>query len=237
MNDKTRSILSVVFLALILLGFNHCVVQGPKKTSKQSNVNNTSTNTSTIPNDNFHNPTPPSPVEQPSEEVIQEQQVQVGIMNFEQINATYSALTGVSKMDNNIRNTYNSIETQLPTENDIKSFLSANQVGITKLASEYCHRLIDNSTLRASIWPQVNFGRSPAQELNDAKINTIITNMLDRFYGQNIDMGIRQNQFNIIKTLFYQLLQGENQDSSTTTRNVIKGVCIATLSSANVVVL
>lgn len=251
MKTKSRIAATAVSLGFMLFSFNHCVLDQKINTKNPSTTSTTDPvpveESSNLPNDGNHSdgigdqigdtPTPtPDPI-QPPPDVIQAQEIDVGIKNFEQINATMSVLTGVSSMNNAIRNTYNDLEVQLPTSNNVKSFLAANQVAITKLAAEYCDALVNSSTLRQNIWPGFNFGGTPNAVLSsNGQKSSVVNQTLNGFWGSNV--GGDRSFFQLeLQDLINDLLAGENLGSATTTRTTMKGVCTAALASAPVTIL
>lgn len=248
MKTKSRIAATAVSLGFMLFSFNHCVLDQKINTKSPSTTSNSNPVEGDTPVTDPINPVAPpivvaplpSPApmpEVPPPEVIQAQEIDVGIKNFEQINATMSVLTGVSSMNNAIRNTYNDLEVQLPTSNNVKSFLSANQVAITKLAAEYCDALVNSSTLRQNIWPGFNFGGTPNAVLNNnGQKNAVINQTLNGFWGSNVGGDRSTFQLELL-SLFNDLLAGENLGNAATTRTTIKGVCTAALASAPVTLL
>lgn len=245
MKTKTRIAATVASLGFMLFSFNHCVMDQKTNTKPSTGVtNNDTTNPVSNPNPTpvptpIVNPTPnptPTPV-QPPPVVVQQAEIDVGIKNFEQINDTMSVLTGVSKMDNGIRSTFNDLEVQLPTDNSVKSFLAANQVAITKLAAEYCDTLVDSGTLRGAVWPGFNFSGTPNQVLsnNQQKLG-VIDQTLNRFWGVNVGGDRSTSQLEML-SLTNELLNGENLGNSSTTRTTVKGLCTAALASAQVTLM
>jgi hypothetical protein len=136
-----------------------------------------------------------------------------------------------------VRRTYNDLEVQLPTDNNVKAFLSANQVAITKLAAEYCDVLVDSGTLRTGVWPGFNFNGTPNAVLtNNAQKIGLIDQTLNRFWGVNVGGDRSTSQLEML-SLMNDLLQGENLGSANTTRTTVKGVCTAALSTAHVTLM
>lgn len=247
MKAKSRIAATAVSLGFMLFSFNHCVLDQKINTKSPSTTSNntdpieapspTPAPQPTTPIGIVPTPTPaPNPV-QPPPEVIQAQEIDVGVKNFEQINATMSVLTGVSSMNNAIRNTYNGLEVQLPTGNNVKSFLAANQVAITKLAAEYCDALVNSGTLRQGVWPNFNFSGAPNSVLvNNTQKFTVIDQTLNRFWGTGVGGDRSSAQLEML-SLINDLLNGENLGSSTTTQVTMKGVCTAALASAPVTLM
>jgi hypothetical protein len=98
----------------------------------------------------------------------------VGIRNFAQINDTMAAVTGVNPQDNAVRTMYLDLTQQLPEGNDINTFVPAQQVGVIKLAIEYCDRMFDNSGYRNAFFAQDPFN----QGNRDATLGTLIDKMI-----------------------------------------------------------
>ena len=253
MNSKVRALSAVFSLGCILFGFNHCVMES-KTNSKPSTITNSNDSQSNTTNNNNNSGnnnnnsgnnnnnsgnnnnnggnTPVDPG------VVQAEEVDIGIKNFEQIKESMAVLTGVSSTSNAIRNTYRDLEVQLPTENSIKSFLGANQVAITKLAAEYCDQLVNSGNLRGQVWNNFNFNGTPNQVLsNNTQKNQVINQTLDKFWGTSMNNTMRTQSQGEMLSLLNDLLSGENLGSNNTTRTVVKGVCTAALASAQVTLL
>lgn len=97
----------------------------------------------------------------------------VSIRSFEQINATMSTITGVSRTTPAVnRNsvfdggsaandgTYTNVIQALPSTTDSITFVSSNQMAITQLAIEYCNALVegtDTTIARGTYFPGVTF--------------------------------------------------------------------------------
>lgn len=76
----------------------------------------------------------------------------LGVRTFSEINATMSELTGVPTSNAAVLGTYNSLIQQLPSSEDINSFVPANIIGISQLAFEYCDQLVEDDTLRGNFF-------------------------------------------------------------------------------------
>jgi hypothetical protein len=178
--------------------------------------------------------TPPSNT--PEGDTKEEDIVSFGIRSFEQVNATMSVLTGVPITTANIVNVYSSdLSTQLPNDNNIKSFSAANQVAITKLAVEYCDALFENATLRSQFMPGINATQTPAQVFNENNKNLIAKTFLDKFWGAGLDIN-PDVQADVV-ALMNSLLQGKAQNNAAITRGVLKGTCTAVLASGPTMML
>jgi len=94
----------------------------------------------------------------------------IGLRVFNEINVTMAAVTGVNPNTTAVKNTYDTIEQQLPAVETIEGFVSANQMAIAQLAIQYCSALVDNSTLRDSF-----FGTSPIDFNTNPDVATAFT--------------------------------------------------------------
>lgn len=172
-------------------------------------------------------------------QMINNTEISEGIKSHEQIFFTMSELTGVPVTNAEVRNIYNQVATSLPTDNDLKVFLPPHQLAITKLAAEFCHVLVENTTLRAVIWPNFNFRSIPTATdgvNNPAIRSAIIGQVLQAFWGGVITEAELYAAEDELDLLITDMLAGETNDN-TATRNVFKGVCTAALSSAHVTLL
>ncbi len=239
---KARIFISLGTLTAVLVTFNQCVVD-KKSSGKSAKFTSNSAAPAPVGGDagdvESENDLPDGltmPPMNSGEYDPAVDSIDVGVKDFEQINATMSALTGVPTTDGSVQNVYRTVVTQLPSDNNLKSFLPAHQVAITKLAAEYCERLVENGTLRTAIWPNLNFTQNPNQAFTAANRSTVINQTIDRFMGP-LNATERSTVTAQLVEIFDTLLQGEDVTSSVTTRKVVKGLCITSLGSAYVTLL
>lgn len=165
----------------------------------------------------------------------------VGIRNFEQVNATMMAVTGVEG-NSTVISRYNNLKTQLPTDNDVKAFSFSNQIGITVLAAEYCNALITNTnnmytTQRTAAVGMINFAAAPSVALTAAGKADVAQKLMAKFWGSGLmsNPNAAATQASII-TLLGDLVAGET-DNTTTTRKAVTGACTAVLASSPILLL
>jgi hypothetical protein len=244
-NSRVRNTIRVVVAASlltgILLGFNQCVVDksstGKLKSSlsKGGNAGDITTDGNSLPDGLTMPPMNTTSTSSDNDEL------DVGVKSFDQVYQSMAVATGVKvNYDGNLVNTFNILTTSLPSNNDIASFLPNNQIAVTKLSAEFCQRLVEDATLRAAIWPTLNFTQAPktifATANKAANKQTIINQAIDRFLPP-LDTETRTDTYNQLSDLFEALLDGTNVNDSAVTRNVVKGMCITTLSSAHATIL
>lgn len=85
----------------------------------------------------------------------------VAMRTFDEVNATLSALTGVPVGDRttspatgkSVADTYTAVRRALPGVADFNAFMSSHQMAATQLAAAYCDALVQDSGLRADLFP------------------------------------------------------------------------------------
>ncbi len=128
-------------------------------------------------------PEPPAPAE-PAD---LDPQPHIGLRRFEQIHATLSAATTVPRTDPGVAETWDTIKRQLPVESDIRTFVAAQQMGITQLAVKYCSRLVDTPALRGDYFPDFDFTEAADSAFNSAeKRAAIIDPLVEHLLGHEI---------------------------------------------------
>jgi hypothetical protein len=94
----------------------------------------------------------------------------IGVRTFEEIDATMSVVTGVSRNQAGVKAVYDTVKQQLPTVENLDGFLSAHQMAVSQLAIEYCNALVDNQgqVLRSDYFPAFNFNQTADTAFNTA---------------------------------------------------------------------
>lgn len=176
-------------------------------------------------------------------------QIDLGLRLFEQINANMAAITGVDPNLAIVKIVYTEIQQQLPSLPNLDGFSSANQVGITKLALEYCDAMVEDGILRNNFFgidpanPAFDFGAGVnaafrADPVNpDVEINLIADKLIANMVGSNLSS---QPSAAAIKapllTLMNNLIDGDLTLGSARTRSIVKVSCAAVLASAAVTI-
>ena len=174
----------------------------------------------------------------------------LGIRDFARVNASMAEVTGVDPQTTSVDDTFDQLVQQLPSGADLRTFVSANQVGVAKLGIEYCDALVGdgnpaNQTLRDQFFPgAASFGwdLAPAAAFADPNdVNLITDPLLDYIVGAGLrgDVGGSPAR-DQVEMLLDQLIV----DLSATcggavdppcdgdyTKNVVKGVCTAVVAS------
>ena len=164
----------------------------------------------------------------------------LGLRTFSQINDTMAALTGVDPNRGNIRSIYADLRQALPATPDLRTFVGAHQVGISKLALEYCDTLVESQNLRNGFFGNFPFGSAVSVALNQQGKNQIVNRLYDNMVGVNL---ATQPDPNLTKAELMTLVNSLTAGCNTTnandatcgaerTRTVAKASCAATLASA-----
>ncbi|WP_395338910.1 LamG domain-containing protein [Ningiella sp. W23] len=166
-------------------------------------------------------------------------QAEVGVRNFEEINASMSALTGVASNQNDVYVTYTQLRQQLPSVTALDSFLASNQMAVTQLAIKYCDALVEDTNLRAQYFPNVNFSANANNGFSEDTKAAIITPLSQRMLGSGLSSQPQSSQiYSEISALIERLstCSASSSCSVDTTKTVVKASCAALLGSAVVTV-
>jgi cytochrome c553 len=91
-------------------------------------------------------PSAPLPVDLPPESAV-------GLRTFDELNATFSSITGVPQTNARVTGTYALVKQALPAIEKFGTFGPSQQTAIAQLAMQYCNVMVDDPTLRAAFFP------------------------------------------------------------------------------------
>jgi hypothetical protein len=163
----------------------------------------------------------------------------IGIRNFEQMNDTMAELTGVDPLTQSVNDAFNDLREQLPTTNDVRTFVSAHQVAVAKLSLEYCDTLVDSTSLRTAFWGGGFDFTAPVATAfaGQAERDLITVPLVDKMIGVNLvnqpTLAEVQPELDALITTLTAGCTPATCDA-VRTRTVVKAVCSAVLSSAPV---
>ncbi|MBK7949438.1 MAG: LamG domain-containing protein [Deltaproteobacteria bacterium] len=194
-------------------------------------------------------PTPPTP----GAENFGDPEPTVGVRNFARVNASMATLTNVNPQSAEVEATFEELVQQLPGGPDIRSFVSANQVGVAKLGVEYCDALVGgenagSQTLRNQFFSGAStFGwnQPPATAFaNPANVDMITDPLLDKIVGAGLRGTVGGNPArDQVEAMLDQLIVdlsatcgggGQPACDGVYTKNIVKGLCTAVVSSGAV---
>jgi concanavalin A-like lectin/glucanase superfamily protein len=171
----------------------------------------------------------------------------IGVRTFDEINATFAAVTTVDPFDPaniNVDTVYQNLRQSLPATEDARAFLSSHQMAIAQLAFEYCSALVDGPNA-ATYFNGFNFDQLPADAFAGLSRNQVIDPLIDNIMGIAI---MSQPDFVVLRDeLGYVTSNGVRPNNlidrmlvpnadplapQADTRGIAKGVCGAVLGSA-----
>jgi hypothetical protein len=200
----------------------------------------------TIGSNIFNRPPPPVPPASTPQDLVPASVI--GVRTFDEISATMSAITGVSQNDPGVRAAFDEVRQSMPAIPTLEAFVSSHQAAIGSLAIEYCHALMENTTLRTSTFPGFDFNSTPAAAF--ANENALFDPLLNRVLG--LTQLAHQPDKNTARTELSQLVNGHPSDparpglrnalpagesnNADRTQNIAKAVCAAVAGSAAMLV-
>jgi hypothetical protein len=192
---------------------------------------------------NFEDPVDPGPPPVPPIEVFGGPLPREGLRDFDRVNTTMASLTGVDPNSANVRDTFAELEQQLPGSFDLRTFSSSQQVGIAKLALEYCDSMIESTALRTAFFgttPAFQFDQPVGTAFSDqSKRDLVIDHLVDRMFNTSIAHQPNRDEVRpVLDGLVSELTApcATQTCDAPRTRNIVKGLCAAVLSSAAVTV-
>lgn len=180
-------------------------------------------------------PPPPPPVPMPSLNPLE------GIRSFDRLNETLAAITGISPAAPGVAATFQEIEQQLPPGVDLRAFSSSQQVGIAKLALEYCDALIEAPAARNAFFganPPFPFDSPATTVFADPTLrDRLVRALVDRAYGISLaNQPAAADAAPALNQLFDTLSAGCTPSTcpALRTRTIAKAACAAVLASPGV---
>ena len=197
----------------------------------------------------FNRPPPVTPP--PTTPADLDPESEIGVRTFDEINATYAGITGVSPTQGGlagpgVQATYNTIRQSMPTVESAEAFLASHQVAIAQLAIEYCNALVNDVGLRTSLFPGFPF----TSDVNvafpgaGATENLLFDPLLNRVIGSAIAPIDSQPDITTVKAELDALVHGlpssvitprpglaDGGGDQTRTQTIAKSVCAAVLGS------
>jgi len=162
----------------------------------------------------------------------------IGIKDFFEIHASMSKATGISMAQPDVSATFEIVKQQLPTLTDIDIFNSAQQMGVTQLAIEYCNALVEDPSTRATYFAGFDFAAAANVAFdNSSKRDQIFDPLISNIMGTNlVSQPDPVDVKNELDSLTNTLTACGTGCASDRTNTVVKAVCAAALGSAAMLV-
>jgi hypothetical protein len=187
-------------------------------------------------------PGPADPVAPPPATLPAESDV--GLRTFDELNATLSAITGVSQNNAAVVNTYALVKQALPSIEKLGAFGPAQQTGLAQLAIQYCSQMVETPALRTAFFGSLNpsataistFGSAgaPITANRDLVVEALMTK------GKNTGLQWDFDVDNMIPAemdvLINKLVSGPTGSAAGGTGTVMKAACGAVLGSGSTLI-
>lgn len=161
------------------------------------------------------------------------QSSEIGLRTFAEIHASMSALTGVAQQQSGVAQVYQTIQRQLPSADNIDTFVSAQQMAITQLGIAYCNAAIADNAIRQSWFPQVDFTAAPATTYSVANRPIFIGRLLDKLMPLSPETAAERSAVATeLDGLINRLSNCGGSCSSERSQTIAKAACTAVLASA-----
>ena len=176
----------------------------------------------------------------------EERSSDIGVKTFDEIDATYAAITGIDRSTYQrggnfvVDETYQELRQSLPAVENIEAVLSSHQVAIAQLAIQYCDAAVEDAT----IWPGFNFGAAPGQAFSVANRDSFVEPLILRAVGHSSTSPQLDSQpsYTIVHDEIAAFISGGGNrpdnlidrllGGTSDTRAIAKGVCASVLGSA-----
>jgi hypothetical protein len=165
-------------------------------------------------------------------------QPDVGVRTFEQLNQSFSRITGVSTTNSLVRQTYLQVQQQLPPVPSIDAFLASHQTGVAQLAIKYCSVMVDTAGTRSAFFPGLNISTAPATQFAGSGKDILLVPLLEKAFLQKGGVDLASQPTNTearteLSALIDKLAGKPGANSAT----VAKAACAAALGSGALEIL
>ncbi|MGC4028396.1 MAG: LamG domain-containing protein [Steroidobacteraceae bacterium] len=161
----------------------------------------------------------------------------IGMRTFEQINQSFSRITGVPTTNAGVRSTYLQVQQQLPPVPNIETFLASHQTGIAQLAIKYCSVMVDAPDMRTAFFPALNTGASAATQFAGSGAGSgkdvLVVPLMQKAIGQSLATQPQEVDVRAELEALINKLVANGANSAT----VAKAACAAALGSGAVSIL
>jgi hypothetical protein len=158
-----------------------------------------------------------------------------GLRDYARIRESMADVTGVDPLLPAIEATFSELEQQLPSAYDVRTFVSSHQVGISKLALEFCDALVESNGLRTTFFGDFPFSSDTTVFADVNRRNQVADALYDKMLGTGLaGQPTRAETRGDLSTLVDALLTGCAPCDQVRTRTIVKGECAAVLASAAV---
>jgi len=180
-----------------------------------------------------------------------ERRPDIGVRTFDEIDATYAAITGIDRVNYQrggvflVEETYQELRQSLPAIENIEAFLSSHQVAIAQLAIQYCDAAVESNTM----WPGLDFSTPKNTFFAPGTRDAFVEPLIKAAVGHDADdvrIGTQPAYLDVYAELADFDTDGSRPNdlidrlldplSQSDTRAIAKGVCASVLGSATTLI-
>jgi mono/diheme cytochrome c family protein len=180
---------------------------------------------------------PPPAVDSPPES-------DVGLRTFDELNASFSLITGVSPTNVKVAATFETVKQSLPSIEKLGAFGPSQQTALAQLAIQYCNQMVETPALRTAFFgaalnpaagATATFGSAgtPNNANRDLVIEALLTKGINTGLDSNPDDTVISAE---LDNLINKLVAGPTGAASGGTGTVMKATCGAVLGSATTLI-
>jgi mono/diheme cytochrome c family protein len=155
----------------------------------------------------------------------------IGVRNFERVNATLSAITGVPTTQTAVATLFENVKQALPTTENFQGFVGSHQTAIAQLSIQYCAVMVDDATLRGAFFPGVNVAAPLDAAAKTVVVNQLVAKALNS--GTTV-LGTQPNPAAVQTEL--NALMDKLAQRGASTPTILKAACAAVTGSAGMLV-
>jgi hypothetical protein len=190
-----------------------------------------------------HAPPPPVIVQLPPP-VDSDPESDVGLRTFDELNATFAQITGVSPNNPRVSATYETVKQSLPSIEKLGAFGPSQQTALAQLAIQYCNQMVETPALRTAFFGNslnpANSGTSvfgSAGAPNNANRDIVIGALLQKGINTGLDWNPDDTVISAeLDDLIDKLVAGPTGSATGGTGTVMKATCGAVLGSATTLI-
>jgi hypothetical protein len=187
---------------------------------------------------------PPVVVNLPPPPVDSDPESDVGLRTFDELNATFAQITGVSPNDAKVAATYATVKQSLPSIEKLGAFGPSQQTALAQLAIQYCNQMVETQGLRTAFFGNALNPASSASSVfgsagspNNANRDLVIGALLQKGINTNLELNPDDTVISAeLDNLINKLVSGPTGSASGGTGTVMKATCGAVLGSATTLI-
>jgi hypothetical protein len=181
-------------------------------------------------------PAPPPVVHQPPAAIDTDPEPDVGLRTFDELNATFAQITGVSPTNVKVAATYDTVKQSLPSIEKLGAFGPSQQTALAQLAIQYCNQMVETPALRTAFFGSSFNPSASGSSTFGASGNANREFLIGQLLQKGMNTGLEWNPDDTIihdelDNLIDKLLAGPTGSASGGTGTVLKATCGALLGS------